>query len=375
MSRLIVLFASDQTAAVSVAGVPAVARAMREIAFAVRDLPQIPDVVLAMLEGGSVTTWCHEEISRLAPGLGYSQAAIAELESAPDDIYLAGEYLLTAEAIAETLRTNPACLPQARTGIGFNLDAVKCLYDVEQSVDLHKRLGSTGKKILRGTIKPTDGIVSRHVNRPVSTRISALLLRTRRVRPNHATALTGLVAALMFGSLVLGGHAGLIAGAILFQAASMLDGVDGEIARATFRTSASGATLDSLTDGATNLGFLVGLGINLHLAGSSSALAQGLAGFAFMGLGLAVLGVHAVKTGKPVNFDALKQVIWRNRSPLAQWIVWLAMRDFLALASAVMVVVGLASTLLVVFAVGTFIWLLAVLSFAVVETAANRRAR
>jgi CDP-L-myo-inositol myo-inositolphosphotransferase len=167
----------------------------------------------------------------------------------------------------------------------------------------------------------------------------------------------------------------LIAGAILFQAASVLDGVDGEIARATFRTSASGATLDSLTDALTNMGFLIGLGINLHLQGFGHALVLGLAGFGFLGIGLAVLGLHTLRTGKSVNFDALKQVVRRYQSPLADWVVWLTMRDFLALASAVMVVLGLASTLLVVFAGGTFLWLLAVLSFAAVEAATNRRGR
>lgn len=375
MPRLIVLFASDQTAAANVAGVPAVARAMREIALAVRNLPQTPEVVVALLEGRLTTTWCHEEISRLAPGLGYSQATIAGLASAPDDVCLAGEYLLSAEAIAEALRPDSSCLPVGSAGIGSSFEAVEHQYGAGRLNNLFDQLGSAGKQILRNTIKPTDGIVSRHINRPISTRISAMLLRMQRVRPNHATALTFLAAVLMFASLVLGGHGGLIAGAILFQAASVLDGVDGEIARATFRTSDLGATIDSLTDALTNLGFLVGLGINLHLQGVSNALVLGLAGFAFLGTGLAVLGWHAVKTGKPINFDALKQVIRRYQSPLADWLVWLAMRDFLALASAVMVVLGFASMLLVVFAAGTFVWLMAVLSFAIVETLAARRTR
>lgn len=375
MPRLIILFASDQTAAANVAGVPAIARAMREVALVVRNLPQTPEVVLALLEGRLTTTWCHEEIFRLAPELGYSQTVIAELVPAPDDIYLAGEHLFSAEAIAEALRPGSACLTDARVGIGSSIETVMHLYDAGRLNELLERLGSAGKQILRDTIKPTDGIVSRYVNRPISTRISGMLLRMQWVRPNQATALTALAAALMFASLVFGGHDGLIAGAILFQAASLLDGVDGEIARATFRTSATGATLDSLIDALTNLGFLIGLGVNLHLLGFGQALMLGLVGFALLGTGLAVLGWHAVKAGRPVNFDALKHVVKRYQSPLADWIVWLAMRDFLALASAVMVVMGFASVLLVFFAVGTFVWLLAVLSFAVVETLAARRTR
>ena len=64
---------------------------------------------------------------------------------------------------------------------------------------------------------------------------------------------------------LLGGEAGLIAGAILFQAASILDGVDGEMARATWRSSPAGATLDSVVDIATNLLFVSALTVNLAL--------------------------------------------------------------------------------------------------------------
>ena len=69
---------------------------------------------------------------------------------------------------------------------------------------------------------------------------------------------TRLLALAMLPVLLLGGETGLILGGILFQAASVLDGVDGEMARATFRTSPSGATLDSAVDIATNLLFVAG---------------------------------------------------------------------------------------------------------------------
>src|SRR3546814_17419070 len=81
-------------------------------------------------------------------------------------------------------------------------------------------------------------------------------------------------------------------------------------------------SLDSLIDALTNLGFLIGLGVKLHLLGFGQALMLGLVGFALLGTGLAVLGWHAVKAGRPVNFDALKHVVKRYQSPLADWIVW-----------------------------------------------------
>ena len=115
------------------------------------------------------------------------------------------------------------------------------------------------------TGKPGDGLVSRWLNRPISQR--AHLAGARHlpgIRPIHVTVFNALLAVPMFLLLLFGGHAGLILGAILFQAASVLDGVDGEMARATFRTSAEGASLDSLIDMSIN--FLFVLGLTIHLA-------------------------------------------------------------------------------------------------------------
>src|SRR3546814_20125528 len=102
----------------------------------------------------------------------------------------------------------------------------------------------------------------------------------------------------------------------------MLDGVDGEIARAAQRTSKIGASLDSLTDAVTNLGFLAGLGIGLAQQGDGPVLSYAVAGFACFGVGLIALGVQALATGKTVTFDALKHVIRRRDQPPSNWVSW-----------------------------------------------------
>jgi CDP-L-myo-inositol myo-inositolphosphotransferase len=238
-----------------------------------------------------------------------------------------------------------------------------------------QRLRQSGQAIVRNTAKPSDGIVSRYLNRSISTRISLILLKSRHVRPIHATAAAILTALVMFGCLASGTHSGLITGAILFQVASVIDGIDGEIARATFRESRLGATLDSLADAATNLAFLLGLGISLTQQGAVNALAIGLAGFAGMGIGLVLLGGHAAISGRAVNFDALKQVVRRQHTVMGNWLIWLTMRDFLALASALMVLLGFGYHFLKVFAFGSLIWLLAATVFVVHDTFAFRRKR
>ena len=140
-------------------------------------------------------------------------------------------------------------------------------------------LSAATKRLIAATGKPGDGIVARLINRPISQAISGQLLRWPQIRPIHATSVTALLALAMAVCLLTGGQAGLIAGTLLFQAASIIDGVDGEIARATFRSSRRGAMLDSLVDAAANIGFIGGVVINLWIAGRYQVAMTGLAGW------------------------------------------------------------------------------------------------
>jgi CDP-L-myo-inositol myo-inositolphosphotransferase len=166
----------------------------------------------------------------------------------------------------------------------------------------------------------------------------------------------------MFASLVLYGKAGLIAGALLFQAASIFDGVDGEAARATFRASDRGAMLDSLVDAVTNLAFILGLVINMAQRGQDTAAAFGIAGLAMLAIGLTIIGRRARATAGPFTFDGVKDRIRARGTRLGQWLIWLTMRDFLALAAAVLVILGLDQPALVGFSVIMAGWLVVVVA-------------
>ncbi len=96
--------------------------------------------------------------------------------------------------------------------------------------------------------KVTDGPVSRLVNRRVSTRVTRLVYRLGVRDPNKVTvavAVLGLLAPLPY--LLIDPWLAALAG-VLIQLASILDGVDGEIARLTGRTSRRGAFLDAMVD-------------------------------------------------------------------------------------------------------------------------------
>jgi 1L-myo-inositol 1-phosphate cytidylyltransferase / CDP-L-myo-inositol myo-inositolphosphotransferase len=110
--------------------------------------------------------------------------------------------------------------------------------------------------------KAADGPVARLLNRRLSWRLSLLLLRAR-VSPDAATLFAFLLALLAAGALAAGHEwwAALLAGGILTQIASIVDGVDGELARASLRASPGGAFLDSVLDRIADAALLAGLAL------------------------------------------------------------------------------------------------------------------
>ena len=207
------------------------------------------------------------------------------------------------------------------------------------------------KAVIMATGKPGDGIVSRHLNRPISQALTRLCLHWPGMRPGHATAAAAILGFAMLLSLLLGGKVGAVAGAVLFQLASIVDGVDGEVARATHRSSARGAMMDSVVDALTNIGFIAGLSWNLYARGQAQAALAGSAGFVILAAGKAILAFQARRSGGDFTFDSLKHRMRERPTRFKQWLIWLTMRDFYALAACILVIVGAAGLLLHAFAV------------------------
>ena len=106
--------------------------------------------------------------------------------------------------------------------------------------------------------KPTDGPVSRYLNRPLSVRLSRYLARTP-IHPNQISFFSfilSLAAAWLFAKE---GYFPLAAGAVLAQAASVIDGCDGEVARLKFLESDYGGWFDAVLDRYADAFLLFGL--------------------------------------------------------------------------------------------------------------------
>ncbi len=119
--------------------------------------------------------------------------------------------------------------------------------------------------------KPADGIASRWINRHMSLPISWLLMRTQ-VHPNHVTIFCFCLA--LTGGVVIahGGYLAAASGMLLVNLGSIIDGVDGEIARLKFRFSRLGQWLDTLADDFANIAYITGIALNLRAAGVDWAL-------------------------------------------------------------------------------------------------------
>jgi len=131
-------------------------------------------------------------------------------------------------------------------------------------------IAASEKQLLRHIGKSQDGIVAKFLNRPISRVITRLLLNLP-ITPNTWTMLIFAPALVAFVFLVRGDYTGFLAGTALFQLINILDGCDGEIARAKYLDSERGRRLDAFCDFVANLIFVLCLGIGLFRQPSESA--------------------------------------------------------------------------------------------------------
>lgn len=107
-------------------------------------------------------------------------------------------------------------------------------------------------RLLRASGKPKDGWLARYLHRKISRACSYVLLQLG-LGPAHASFLTLLIGAAGAYYLAQTTHATMIGGTLLLWAASIADGIDGEMARLTFSESDRGEQLDTAVDFATYL--------------------------------------------------------------------------------------------------------------------------
>ena len=136
-----------------------------------------------------------------------------------------------------------------------------------QDIDTPADLRRAGRLLRRSLPRPSDGPVSRLLNRRLSVPVSWLVARLP-VSPDVLSAVSFLFG--LAGAVLLALGQG-VAGGALAQACSILDGVDGEVARLTLRAGPRGTLLDGYLDRLGDVALCAGLGLWAVDQGASEA--------------------------------------------------------------------------------------------------------
>lgn len=160
--------------------------------------------------------------------------------------------------------------------------------------------GTARRKLLAGAVALGDGIVARHLNRRISRRITERLV-SRDVKPWQISVASflGTVAA---GSAFAVGHAAT--GGLLAQLASVLDCVDGEVARIRHQDSAFAGVYDALLDRVGEAAVVGGMTLYAWLMGAGhSAVALGFAAVAGSSLSMLVKEKYGTQFQRTYRVD------------------------------------------------------------------------
>ena len=197
--------------------------------------------------------------------------------------------------------------------------------------------------LLRTLSKPNDGWVSRHLNRPISTLFSRKLAPTS-ITPNQVTLAMVPLSLITGVVLAQGGYWGFFIGGALFHLTSVLDGVDGELARLKFKSSLYGKWLDFMCDNFAYLAALVGFFVGLFRDGISpfekTASLTALTFTILMMTSIIIYYKRFNKDGKllTVQYSFREKTDWLSR--LMQWGELLGKREWFALLFFGLAIIG-----------------------------------
>lgn len=177
----------------------------------------------------------------------------------------------------------------ADNGKVWPVDIGECFWvDVDNREDAKR----AEKFLLKGLPSDKDGVIARYLNRKISVNITRLLANTG-VKPNHISFVSFLIcllSALFFG-IGCNAYAGILA-----QIASILDGVDGELARLKFLRSRWGEILDAFLDRYGDGFIIIGMGTGVFLNNQAEIEILGVClALALLGAPLSMLFKEKVK--------------------------------------------------------------------------------
>ncbi|NOZ82476.1 MAG: NTP transferase domain-containing protein [Euryarchaeota archaeon] len=166
--------------------------------------------------------------------------------------YCTQEVLEAASGFSGRFSVTDVMLKLASEGRLRALDVSGCYW---RDIDTQEELRQAEREMLGMLVKPSDGYVSRHLNRRLSVPISRALVNTP-VSPNAISVFSFVLCIASGIGFALAKPA---LGGVLAQAASVIDGCDGEVARLRGRASRFGGYFDSLLDRYADIAVIAGM--------------------------------------------------------------------------------------------------------------------
>ena len=161
-----------------------------------------------------------------------------------------------------------------------------------------------------------DSFLSRYVNRPVSQMVSPAIARTR-MTANMITLLNTLLGLAGAWMIFRGGYLSQIIGSALFVLCTIVDGVDGEVARLKLLESQSGQILDVTCDNIVHVSIFTAIGFALYYERGNVHFLYLLWTLLF-GLGLCALVINRIVAGsgtgpEPTRLEVFLEMLFNNR--------------------------------------------------------------
>jgi phosphatidylglycerophosphate synthase len=212
--------------------------------------------------------------------------------------------------------------------------------------------------LFRSLVKPADGWISIHLNRPISMSVTRLVVNLP-VHPNHFSILVFAISMLGCAAIAWGDHYWMpIVGAFLIQWGSILDGCDGELARVRYQGSLLGAWLDNAGDDLTTVFYSIAIAANLTRFDHSALWTWAGAATAMMALvAIAVSYTYIISIGSGCVQDFPSQIERASvaSTPLRKlwgFLAYLSKRDTMDVLFLCLTVLGLLEVIATLFFLG-----------------------
>ena len=257
-----------------------------------------------------VDDWTVEKIAEFEwPGLKSEEIVFFENETGVLPIVLAGENTLVylskwtkwehsdniSELIEYVKQNSSFAVSVKKLENSFSAR----IYDKKSSVDAEWDL----LKFLQ--FRP-GGLVAKYLNRPFSIRITRRIIKYKFVTPNFVTIADFFIGLAGLSLFLIPSYWAAVIGAVIMHFNSIVDGVDGEVARLRHQSSKMGANLDSFSDETLGALLYVVTGYHLMMTGGAewfTALTGGAEWFFYIGLFTGIISY----TYAMVNFHSRRK--------------------------------------------------------------------